>query len=217
LYEGRHPGEAIITEAKASISRNAVIIPPDTAVEMNALLGRVFVPSQLTTSTTQSPGNVGDGTMALSEPPVGDRVQPGVYTVTCIEPAPDGGIFLVRSPEGIEIGSARAGELFDGMLKFTINVGASDFQTGDGFTVKVAITLDGYHYVPFDPTANDGSEVPVAHSVDQIENTPGMKMAWAICRIATLSGSMIVWPANITEGQKAAAIRALAIREIFVV
>lgn len=82
-------------------------------------------------------GNTGNGTLTLADPAYGAGVKPGVYKVTAIEPASDGGTFSVEDPDGVQVGIARVGVAFNNVVKFTIADGATDFVAGDAFNVTV--------------------------------------------------------------------------------
>ncbi|UXX40341.1 head decoration protein [Wolbachia endosymbiont of Oryzaephilus surinamensis] len=65
------------------------------------------------------------------------------------------------------------------------------------------------------PTATDGTQTAIGVIISDVnagENTKGV----IITRIAILADHAVVWPANITEEQKAAAIKQLEARGIIV-
>lgn len=88
-------------------------------------------------------GNTGTGTIGTVT--VG-AAKSGVYRATCIEPATDLGKFVVEDPDGVNVGVATVGTQFvGGGLTFTIS-DATDFVSGDAFTITVAAgnTCIGY-------------------------------------------------------------------------
>lgn len=87
-------------------------------------------------------GNTGTGTLTLANPAYGTGVKPGVYKVTAIEPGTSGGTFSVEDPDGVQVGIARVGVAFDGVVKFTIADGDPDFVAGDGFNITVTEDAD---------------------------------------------------------------------------
>jgi hypothetical protein len=103
-------------------------------------------------------GNAGDGTIGTVSAGVG--AQPGVYRITCIEPAANGGQFAVEDPSGVTIGDAVVGTPFVGEVVFTIADGAADFGAGDQFTVTVAAGTG--KYLLSASAAVDGSQEPDA-------------------------------------------------------
>ncbi len=90
-------------------------------------------------------GNTGDGVLTLANPAFGAGVKAGVYQAVFIEPATNAGAFIVEDPDGIQVGEGNVGVAFDGVVKFTIADGATDFVAGDGFDV----TVTGADNVPF--------------------------------------------------------------------
>ncbi len=104
-------------------------------------------------------GNTGNGTITAS-PTTGANAKVGVYRITCIEPATDLGKFQVEDPDGIVIGVATVGTQFTtgSHLTFTIADGATDFVSGDSFTITVAAANSG----TFSVTAPDGSHLNAA-------------------------------------------------------
>jgi predicted RecA/RadA family phage recombinase len=82
-------------------------------------------------------GGTGNGTITAA-PTVGAAAKSGVYRLTCIAVATDGGKFQVEDPDGIVIGTAVVGVQFATHLTFTIADGSTDFVAGDAFTITVA-------------------------------------------------------------------------------
>ncbi|CAM5374433.1 hypothetical protein AFEL58S_01627 [Afipia felis] len=215
--ECRHPGEAILSEGNRSISRDNGVIAGGVHVDANALLGRVLIPAQTTVTRAAYGENLGNGDLTLADPPISEHAVSGTYRVTCIEPAAGGGTFLVSTPSGVDLGSARVGAVLDGDVKFAISDGTVDFEAGDGFTITVTMTEDAYVLVPYDPAANDGSEIPVAYSIYTVATDENeTKHAAIISRLAELNGALIAWPEGITDDQKAGAAKSLAERKIII-
>jgi hypothetical protein len=215
LTEGRHPGEAIMSEGNGNISRDNVVIAVSQTIEANALLARRAVIANVTASAEADAGNTaGSGALTLANPPVDANAKDGVYTVTCVEPATNGGTFSVSDPDGREIGIANVGTAFANEIKFTI-ADATDFVAGDRFNVKVSIPMSaGCEYIAFDPATNE----PVAYSIYAVKtDDESTRRAAAITRLATLNGNNIAWPEDITDAQMADAIQALASRSTIIV
>lgn len=81
-------------------------------------------------------GNTGNGTIGTVSATY--AAEPGVYRITCDEPATDGGHFSVQAPDGTVIGDAVVGTPATvGGVTFTISDGGTDFAVGDQFTVEV--------------------------------------------------------------------------------
>lgn len=89
-------------------------------------------------------GNTGSsGTIAAA---VVGAAKAGVYHIVCVEPGSNAGKFTVEDPDGITVGVATvAVEFVGGGLTFTIT-DATDFVSGDAFTITVAAgnTCIGY-------------------------------------------------------------------------
>ena len=65
------------------------------------------------------------------------------------------------------------------------------------------------------PTATDGTQTAIGAIVSDVNATENAK-AVIITRVAMLADRAVVWPANITEEQKAAAIKQLEGRGIII-
>ncbi len=215
LTEKARAGEAILSEGAGNISRDNVVIALSQSIAANALLAKLAVAASVT--VTQSFAGTGNGVLTLANPAVGSKVKDGVYTVVCIEPAANAGVFEVRDPAGKSVGTATVGVAFNKEIKFTIADGATDFVAGDTFSLAVAADGDDYQYVAFNPVGTDGSEVPVAYSPYAVAtDATATKKAAALTRMCELNGNCIAWPTGITAPQKADAIQALAANNIIV-
>lgn len=211
--EGRHAGEAILSEGNGDISRAALTIGASQTILACGLLGRTAVAAGVAVS--QVFAGTGNGVLTIADPAVSSRVKDGDYTVVCVGEDADGGQFRVEDPNGKHIGDAVVGVAFNKEIKFTIADGATDFVLGDTFTITVAADAADFEHVAFDPTANDGSEVPVAMSIYPVTTGVGeTKPVASIVRLATLNDAQIEWPDGITAAQKADAIQALEDRNI---
>lgn len=80
-------------------------------------------------------GNGAMGAITVDEAVARD----GVYTLTIIEPAANGGTFVVADPDGVQIGDGAVAAAFNaGGLAFTLADGATDFVAGDSFAITVS-------------------------------------------------------------------------------
>ncbi|WP_264688348.1 head decoration protein [Wolbachia endosymbiont (group A) of Sympetrum striolatum] len=66
------------------------------------------------------------------------------------------------------------------------------------------------------PTATDGTQTAIGVITSDVNSKDGDTKAVIITRIALLADHAIVWPANITEEQKAEAIKQLEVRGIII-
>ncbi|MDP2167973.1 MAG: head decoration protein [Thermodesulfovibrionales bacterium] len=118
-------------------------------------------------------GNTGDGTLASAT--VGANALPGVYKAICIEPATNAGKFQVEDPNGVIIGVATVAVAFStgGHLTFTIADGATDFASGDGFTITVSASGAGGEIEVTDPDGNKlpSAKIGTAYTSEQVNFT----------------------------------------------
>lgn len=208
VTEGRRAGVHIISEAPGSLSRELVVIGLGAALVAGQVLGKITHAAAVAAANA---GNTGDGAMGAIVLGVG--ALPGVYRLTIIEPAADGGTFVVEDPNGKEVGAGNIGVAFNaGGLGFTLADGAADFVAGDGFAITVA---DGSgKYVAHDPAAVDGSEVAAAVLYDNVDASVADKKAVVHVRQAELLKGELAFKAGISDNDKAAALAALAAQHL---
>lgn len=153
-------------------------------------------------------GNTGNGTITAA-PTVGQAAKVGVYRITCIEPATNGGTFLVEDPDGIVIGTAVVGVQFTTHLTFTITDGAVDFVAGDAFTITVAAGSGKVKQIDF--AATDGADRAYGILVADVTAPNGVdaKGTAVVRGPAVVASGGLVWPAGATQAQKDAAIAQL--------
>jgi len=214
LTEGRHPGEAIMSEATFHRSRDNVRVGVSQTILANGLLAKLAVVADVVATPSAAAGNTGNATIAMHATPVTSAVKDGRYKGIAVTAT------TVRweDPTGKEIGTSTHGSLFaKGGIRVTITAGGNANVAGDEFYVDVAADAGDFDYVAYDPAATDGTEIPAAYSIYPV-TTPADKKATAavISREAELNGNCIAWPAGITDAQKANAIQALAERQIIV-
>ncbi|XGA08512.1 MAG: head decoration protein [Wolbachia endosymbiont of Xenopsylla cheopis] len=66
------------------------------------------------------------------------------------------------------------------------------------------------------PTATDGTQIAIGVVINDVDAKAADTKAVIITRIALLDDCILVWPANITEEQKTAAIKQLETRGIII-
>ncbi len=76
-------------------------------------------------------------------------------------------------------------------------------------------TDDGFIRV-LNPAGTDGTQTAIGVITSDVNSKDGDTKAIIITRIALLADHAVVWPANITEEQKAAAIKQLEARGIII-
>jgi len=99
-------------------------------------------------------GNSGNG--AISGVGAGVGATAGVYKVTCLATATNGGSFVVENPPGTAVGIATVGTPYAGPVTFTIADGSGDFEVGDTFEITVAPAVPANGGV-FSVVAPDGT------------------------------------------------------------
>ncbi|WP_265028109.1 MULTISPECIES: head decoration protein [unclassified Wolbachia] len=87
---------------------------------------------------------------------------------------------------------------------------------GQNLKLGTVVALDKDNMIKIiNPTATDGTQTAIGVITSDINATENTK-AVIITRIAMLADHAVVWPANITEEQKAAAIKQLEGRGIII-
>lgn len=142
-----------------TLSRSITLLSGQNLLR-GAVLGKITVGAAV--SAAKSGGNTGNGTLTMdATTPVKNGAKVGVYTVRFVIAAANNGTFIVRDPDGNQIGTvvmAAGAGAFDDDLKFAIADGATDFAVGDGFDITVA--AGSGKYVLSLAAATNGSQVP---------------------------------------------------------
>jgi hypothetical protein len=215
LNQGKYLGDWLKWEPDNHYSREVVTVlagsGAERALTTGMVLGRI---TKAAATGAAVAGNTGDGTITAA-PTVGAAAKPGVYRLTCIEPATNAGKFSVEDPDGVLIGVATVAVEFTAHLTFTIADGGTDFAAGDAFTITVAAGSGKVKQIDF--AATDGSDV--AYGLLLLDTTApdgADKSSVAIVRHAMVSDNGITWPAGATTDQKNAAIAQLKLAGILV-
>lgn len=204
------PGACIVSEANGTWSRKMGVIASGNKLLANAVIAAIAAG---TAAATAAPSNAGDGTMGAIT--VAGVAQPGDYVLTFLGEDADAGDFQVEAPDGTNVGAGTVGtEFTGGGLTFTLADGAADFAEGDQFTITVVIDAAATRYVPFDPAGTDGSEVASAILYDDVDATDADADAVILHRELEINPQRIVFAADVTEQQKAAALAQLEARGI---
>ena len=205
LVETRHTGgyrmwtteDNMITTAKIMLAAGSGIVVAGTVLGA-ALVGSAATAAALGTNA----GNGTFGAITVAAPAV-----VGPYVVE-FDSATN---YVVSAPNGQEIGHGSTGAAFAaGGLGFTITAGGTPFAAADSFTVTVAGGTG--KYAPYNPLANDGTEVAAGILYDTRDTTLADQRA-----VADVRGPMranvneLIWGANVTTTpQQAAALAQLA-------
>jgi hypothetical protein len=106
-------------------------------------------------------------------------VQRGTYRVSFIEPTTNLGMFVVYDPNGLYVGDGVVGTAFDNQITFTIADGATDFVSGDAFSI--AVTGGTYKYKEYDVADADGGQRPYGVLYDNVDASSADTPAWRSC------------------------------------
>lgn len=204
ITEGARDGAFIASEANGYLSRGIITVAQGQDLQPGAVLGRITLAAATAAAVA---GNTGNGTVGAVTVAAGAK--PGVYKVTCIEPASNAGEFIVEDPDGITVGVATVAAAFTGGgLGFTIADGGTDFAAGDAFTVTVA--PGSGRYKAWDPEAADGSAIVAGVLYGRTDATSAPVKAVGILRQAEVVRGQLVWFDDATDNDKAAGIAQLA-------
>lgn len=206
--ESNYLSDFVKYEAEREYSRENVTILAGSgsarALTAGMILGQI---TKAAATGAAVAGNTGNGTITAS-PTVGVAAKVGTYTLTCIEPATNLGKFQVEDPDGIVIGIATVATAFTTHLTFTIADGATDFASGDAFTIVVAAGSGKVKQIDF--SATDGADKAygvLLRDATAADGTDGAGVA--IVRHAILETSHLTWPSGASAPQKAAALATL--------
>jgi hypothetical protein len=211
FHEGRHLGEAILSEAEFGYSRDNLTIAASQTIEACSLLCRVEAAAGVTSTVTPRSGNTGNGVLTMATPAVTSDVKEGRYTVTITAAAANAGSFSVEGPDGTIVGEGTVAVAFAHQVKFTLADGGTDFVVGDQIYIDVdAAPGTGTQYAAWNPTATDSSQTPVAMAIyPAVTGSDETLQIAGITRQSQLNINCIAWPDGVTDAQKSAASDAL--------
>lgn len=189
LYDANKAGEQI------------VLAPTTIALPSGTMLGKTTRGAQAVVAAANA-GNTGNGVFAAA-PTADAGAADGVYTLTVIEPAANGGTIQVAKPDGSEDGTARIGVAYNGSINFTLNDGANDFIAGDGFNVTVSYAAGSLQYKPIDPAAVDGSQNFAAILYAGRPISTGTQRATGVARDVVVNGHLITYAVAANDAEKA--------------
>lgn len=198
----------LVSEAAGNRSREQIVVAAGSgALKAGAVLSYVAAASGAASASVGALVGTGNGALTLADPSVGTGVKAGIYKVVCIEPATDGGTFVVEDPDGVVIGRAVVGTAFTGDVKFTIADGSTDFVAGSWFPITVTRadpTAVG-KYVPY-----DGSRSATAVLYEGVDATSVDRRRTVTARDSEVQITELVWASGVTTNQKTAALASLA-------
>jgi len=194
-------GDGIKWEESNDYSREKVTVLSGQSLALLEVVGKVTV--AVPTTGTATGGNTGNGLCATVVGGLSTIVE--TFTLKCITAVTNAGVFSVvgsktgRLPDAV-VAVAYATQY----LGFTIADGSSDFVVGDSFTI--AITAGSGKVVALDPDAVNGSNHAAGVMIAAVDATSADKPGVAIVRDAMVAPANLVWPAEISAGDKATAI-----------
>lgn len=210
------------------LSRNVANFITNTAIALGMVLGRVLLGAA--TSAAKSGGNTGNGTLVLdATTPVLAGAKAGVYLVRILRAAvaavattpavpAQKALAQLVDPSGVVLGvfevSTSGGTTIANLVKFKITEGATPFAVGDGFDITIAEGSNDY--APLDPSAVDGTQIAVAIAGQDIASSASSPKGVAIEFVAAVASSGLAWPDDISDAQKALAIKQLEERFIVI-
>lgn len=182
--EGMHTGEFILSEQDGGLSReNIVIAASAAALPAGQVLGRIR--GAVTSAALGT--NTGNGVMGAVT--AGAGAKEGDYKLTVIEPAANGGAFMVEDPDGAVVGHGAVAVAFAaGGLSFTLADGATDFVAGDQFKITVA---KGAKYAAYAAANTDGTEIARGVLYAGVPDTAADQAAVAIVRLASVNEALL--------------------------
>lgn len=203
LTEGNYVGDIVRMELPNFQSRKLVTITGGAKLKCGALLGMVALAAASAVAFSNNAANTG----VIASVTVSDGAKAGAYKLTIIEPASDAGAFMVEDPDGINIGTGTVGVAFNkGGLSFTVTDGATNFVSGEGFTITVAAGSGKFKLAPF--TATDGSNAGAAILLQDVDATEGdVDNILVLYRDAQVDVTSIIYDASADDANKKAALR----------
>lgn len=210
--EGKYAGEAIVSEANGTRSRDAIVVASGSGIlSAMTVLGRTLTGAGAVAAAFA--GNTGNGAMGAIT--VSGAAKQGVYKLVVTEPAANAGAFIVEDPDGKFVGRGNVAAVFNvGGLSFTLADGATDFVAGDGFNITVS--GGSVKFGEFDPAATDGTGTAAAILYDGVDATAADVAAVAFVRDCEVNKAELAFVGTPTDDQKAAAYADLAKRNIIV-
>lgn len=195
--ETNHAGGFLVSEANGSRSREAITVLSGENLKAGHVIGRKSTAG--TASGAAVAGNTGNGT--IGSVAVGKARKNGVYRLVCVEPGTNAGTFEVEDPDGNIIGTATVAVAYTGDgPAFTIADGATDFVSGDAFTVTVSGAT--FKYREWNPANTDGSQVAVGVLHDDVDATSADTAGVAYLRSCEVNAAELVWFSGASTTQK---------------
>lgn len=224
--EPKRLSDLLIVEL-SHLSRNVVTFVVATAFAMGEVLGRILLGAA--SSAAKTGGNTGNGTLVLdADTPILAGAKVGTYLVRIVRAAVAGvattpavpaqkALAALHAPDGsvlelFEVATS-AGTTVAKQVSFVMTEGATPFAVGDGFDIVIA--AGSGRYAPLNPDAVDGTQIAAAVAAQDIAASDTAPKGVVIEYVASLESSALVWPAGISDAEKANAIAQLEERFVF--
>lgn len=204
LTEGVHAGGFMVSEANGARARAKIIVLSGQDLEAGSVIGAVNIG---TASAAAFAGNTGNGAMGAIT--VSGAAKAGDYKLVIVEPGSNVGNFIVTDPDGKYVGQGDVAAAFSaGGLAFTLADGATDFVSGDGFTITVVVSATKWKL--YDPANTDGSGIAAGILWDNTDASGGDTEAAAVVRSAEVNKAELVWFSGADAAAKVVGLADLA-------
>ena len=200
LNETTHAGGFILSEANGHRSRDNGVLNAGQNLLAGAVVAQLLLAAAAVAGT-----NTGNGAVTIGA--IGPDAVVGTYKLTCVAAASNAGTFNMIAPDGslvreITVGGGAAA---NDHVVVTIADGSTDFVAGDSFTF--AVTADAYEAL--DPAEDDGAQTAAGILYAAVDATDADQPCVVVKRDAEVNQHELVWPAGISDGNKAIATAAL--------
>lgn len=202
----QRPGCFLVGEANKTRSRTKGTLAEDQNLQAGTVVAKVSTTTSA--AATAKVGNAGNGVMGTVT--ASDPVKEGRYTVRITAASTNAGSFVVRDPDGDQVGNGTVAVAYDdGSLAFTLADGGNDFGVGDEIYIDVDRSEGVYSQLA--PAGTDGSETAAGilfAGVDATDVTGGLPCV-VVDDDAVVRPSKLVWPVGISAAAKSAAVTRL--------
>lgn len=200
LNETTHTGGFILSEANGNRSRENGVLKLGQKLLAGAILAQLLLAGAAVAGT-----NTGNGAVTVGA--IGPDARPGTYKLVCVAAASNAGTFNLIAPDGslVREVTVGGGAAANDHVTVTIADGATDFVAGDSFTIAVT----GSAYEVLDPAEDDGAQTAAGILYAAVDATDADTPCVVIVRDAEVNQHELLWPAGISDGNKASAIASL--------
>jgi len=212
-----HAGGYLIAEGNGDISRKAITIKSGSGVVLpGTVLGQETIGAKSAAGAAGVPAPAAATITASPTAAIGTKV--GVHTFRCI--VGGGGTaskWAHEDPDGEQVGVATGNTAYSGggLSGLTITDASTDPVVGETFTVTVTEAEPSGKYVPYDQDGTNGSQFAKGILYDEVDATSADAEGVMHCRLCTVNAAELVWPDDIEEGEKAAALAQLGAFDIY--